>query len=152
MCARRYVCTTISCRYVCTTISNMNIARACSSYGDFIDRGRLLTEKLVDQGYTIEKLKIYFRKFYRRYNDLLQHYNTPLSQSWCDLIFCWCVLHTPDLTSPDMTGYTVDSTVGAWTHQVKFTLPGHLFTHLGFPSVRVVFSVTFIPVFVMIMD
>ena len=25
-------------------------ARACSSYGDFIDRGRLLTQKIVDQG------------------------------------------------------------------------------------------------------
>ena len=63
-------------------------ARACSSYGDFIDRGRLLTKKLVDQGYTLEKLKIYFRKFYGRYNDLLQHYNTPLSQFLCDLVLC----------------------------------------------------------------
>ena len=43
--------------------------RACSSYGNFIDRGRILTRKLVDQGYTLEKLKIYFRKFYGRYND-----------------------------------------------------------------------------------
>ena len=32
-------------------------ARACSSYGDFIDTGRLLTKKLVDQGYTLAKLK-----------------------------------------------------------------------------------------------
>ena len=63
-------------------------ARACSSYGDFIDRRRLLTKKRVDQGYTLEKLKIYFRKFFGRYNDLLQHYNTPLSQFLCDLVLC----------------------------------------------------------------
>ena len=41
---------------------------------------------------------------------------------------------------------------GAWPHQVKFTLPRHLFTHLGFPSVRVVLSITFIPGFVIIME
>ena len=33
-------------------------ARACSSYGDFIDRRRLLTRKLLNQCYTLEKLKI----------------------------------------------------------------------------------------------
>ena len=38
--------------------------RACSSCVDFIDRGKLLTKKLVDQGYTLEKMKTYFRKFF----------------------------------------------------------------------------------------
>ena len=52
-------------------------------------------------------------------------------------------LHTPDLTSTDMTGYALDSTAGVWPQQMKFTLPGHLLTHLGFPSVRVVLSITF---------
>ena len=37
-------------------------------------------------------------------------------------------------------------------HNMWNTLPRHIFTHLAFPSVRVVFSVTFIPGFVMIMD
>ena len=63
--------------------------------------------------------------------DLVQNYNTPLSQ--CDLVICWCVLHTPDLISSDMTGYTLDSTASSWPHQVRFTLPGHLFIHLSFP-------------------
>ena len=36
--------------------------------------------------------------------------------------------------------------------QVKFTLPGYVFTHMGFPSVHVVLSITFVPGFVMIMD
>ena len=81
--------------------------------------------------YTFEKMKIYCRIYFSRYNDLLQHYNTPLSQFVCDLILCWCVLHTPDLTPPDMTGYTLDSVAGAWPQKVKFTLPEHLFI-LGF--------------------
>ena len=63
------------------------------------------------------------------------------------------MLHAPYLTSPDVAGYALDSTAGAWPQQVKFTLPRHLFTHLGFSSVRVVLmSITFIPGFVMIMD
>ena len=62
--------------------------RACSSYGDFIDRGRLLTKELIEQGYMLEKLKIYFRRFYGRYNNLVKHYNTPLSQLLCDLVLC----------------------------------------------------------------
>ena len=57
-----------------------------------------------------------------------------------------------DLVSPDMIGYTLDSTTGAWRHQVKFTLPGYLFTHLAFPELRVVLTVIFIPVFVVFMD
>ena len=44
------------------------------------------------EGYTLEKLKIYYQKFYGQYNDLL---------------------YTPDLTSPDMAGYTLDFMTGA---------------------------------------
>ena len=51
-----------------------------------------------------------------------------------------------------MTGYALDSTAGARPQQVKFTLPGHLFTHFGSASVRVVLSITFILGFVMIVD
>ena len=90
--------------------------------------------------------------FYGLNNDLVRHYNTSLSQFLCDLVLCWCVLHTPDLTSPDMTGFTFDSTADALPQQMKLTLPGHLFTHLGFQTVLVVLGVTFIPGVVMIMD
>ena len=41
----------------------------------FYRQSGLLTKKLVDQGYTLEKLKTYFKKFYGRYNDLVQFYN-----------------------------------------------------------------------------
>ena len=36
-----------------------------------LKEGRLLANKLVDQGYSLEKLTIYFRKFNGRCNDLL---------------------------------------------------------------------------------
>ena len=62
------------------------------------------------------------------------------------------MLHALYLTLPDVTVYALDSTAGAWTHQVNFTLSRHLFTHLGFPSVRDVLSITFINDFVLIMD
>ena len=43
------------------------------------------------------------------------------------------MIHTQDLTSPGMTGGIRDSTAGAWSQQVMFTLPGHIFMHFGFP-------------------
>ena len=49
-------------------------------------------------------------------------------------------------------GYTLDSMAGARPQQVNFTLPWHIFTHLGFPSVHVVLGITFIIGVVMIMD
>ena len=44
-----------------------------------------------------------------------------------------CYIH---LTSLYMTtcSYTLDSTVGALPKQMEITLPGYLFTHLGFPE------------------
>ena len=56
------------------------------------------------------------------------------------------------MTSPNVTGYVLNSTASAWPQHVKFTLPEHLSRHLDFPSVRVAWSVTFILGFVMIMD
>ena len=44
------------------------------------------------------------------------------------------LLHPLNLISPDVTGYALDSRTGAWPQQVKFTLPGNLFTYLGFPE------------------
>jgi hypothetical protein len=42
-------------------------ARACFAYEDFSKRGRLLTNKLMLQGYNESRLKSSFRKFYGRY-------------------------------------------------------------------------------------
>ena len=99
----------------------ISYAWACSSYADFIDRGRILTKNLLN------KIEDSFMI------DAMLYYNIPILpfRSFvcvCDLVLFWCVLRIPVLTSPDMTGYALDST------QVQFALLGHLFTHLGFPE------------------
>ena len=59
----------------------------------------------------------------------------PFRNFVCDLVLYWCVLHTPDLTSPDMTGYTLDSMADVWPHHLSCSpICGRLFTHLGFPK------------------
>jgi hypothetical protein len=50
-------------------------ARACFACEDFSKRGRLLTNKLMLQGY----IKSSFRKFYDRYNDFVCDYKLPLA-------------------------------------------------------------------------
>ena len=77
----------------------------------------------------------------------------PPFHIFCVPVLCWCVLDTPDFNSSDMTRYILDSTAGAWSHNVKFTLPVYPGTHTWvFPSVRVVLNVTFVPGFVMFVD
>ena len=49
-------------------------ARACSSYCDSICRGKALTVKRLEQGYVNNRLKVYSKKFYGRYNDLMSSY------------------------------------------------------------------------------
>jgi hypothetical protein len=46
-------------------------ARACYTYDQFLSRGRLLTNKLLLQGFLQSRLMSAFRKFYHRYNDLI---------------------------------------------------------------------------------
>ena len=46
-------------------------SRACGSYQDFLDRGLLLTRKLLNQGFLLVKLKSSLRKFYGRHHDLV---------------------------------------------------------------------------------
>ena len=60
-------------------------ARACSSYCDFVYRGNALTNKLLKQGYVKNKLKVYARKFYGRYSDLMSPYQMSLTQVLSDL-------------------------------------------------------------------
>ena len=68
----------------------------------------------------------------------------------CDLVLCWCMLHTED-----MTGNTLVYTTGMWPQQVwlHVTLPGHPFTHFTwvFTNACVVLNVIFPPRFVMLM-
>ena len=52
-------------------------ARACSAYDQFLNRGKLLTDKLLLQGFQQSRLMAAFRKFYGRYNNLIHQYDLP---------------------------------------------------------------------------
>ena len=59
--------------------------RACGSYQDFLNRGLLLTRKLLNQGFLLAKLKSSLRKFYCRHHDLVNCYGISVSQMTTDM-------------------------------------------------------------------
>ena len=59
--------------------------RACGSYQDFLDRGLLLTRKLLKQGFLLVKLKSSLRKCSGRHNDLVDRYGISMSQMTTDI-------------------------------------------------------------------
>jgi hypothetical protein len=60
------------CKTLATYISQLiRYSRACGSYQDFLDRGLLLTRKLLNQGFLLVKLKSSLRKFYSRHHNLV---------------------------------------------------------------------------------
>ena len=56
----------------------IRFARACSLVEDFNLRNRIITEKLLNQGYKFHKLRISFSKFYHRNLELIGKYNCSL--------------------------------------------------------------------------
>ena len=60
-------------------------SRACVSYHDFLDRGLLLTRKLLNQGFMMVKLKSSLRKFYGRHHNLVDRYGISASQMTTDM-------------------------------------------------------------------
>ena len=60
-------------------------SRDCGSYQDFLDRGLLLTRKLLNQGFLLVKLKSSLRKFYGRHHDLVDRYGISASQITMDM-------------------------------------------------------------------
>ena len=61
-------------------------ARACYNYEDFVDRGKLLTSKLLSQGYRRAKLVSTLKKFYGRCHDLVDPYCVAASKLVSDLM------------------------------------------------------------------
>ena len=59
-------------------------SRACISYHNFIDRGLLLTRKLLNQEFQMVKFKSSFRKFYGRHHELVDCYGITVSQMVLD--------------------------------------------------------------------
>ena len=56
----------------------IRFARASSFVADFNTRNKLLTQKLLKQGYQYHKLRKTFSKFYRRYYDLISKFQIRL--------------------------------------------------------------------------
>ena len=56
----------------------IRFARASSYVADFNIRNKLLTQKLLKQGYGYHKLQKTFSKFYRRYYDLISKFQVRL--------------------------------------------------------------------------
>ena len=69
-------------------------ARACSAYDQFLNRGKLLTDKLLLQGFQQSRLKAAFRKFYGRYNNLLYQYDLHVSLSQMPVSYTHLTLPT----------------------------------------------------------
>ena len=61
-------------------------SRACGSYHDFLDRGLLLTRKLLNQGFLLAKLKSSLRTFFDRHHDLVDRYGISVSQMTTDML------------------------------------------------------------------
>ena len=55
-------------------------ARACSNYQDFMERGKVLTTKLLSQGYQKTELVATFKKFCGRHHNLVNPYNVAVSR------------------------------------------------------------------------
>ena len=57
----------------------IRFARASSHVADFNTHNKLLTQKLLKQGYQYHKLRKTFSKFYRRYYDLISKFQIGLT-------------------------------------------------------------------------
>ena len=55
-------------------------ARAYCKYQNFVDRAKLLTNKLLSQGYRKTKLVSTVKKFYGRHHDLVDPYSAAVSK------------------------------------------------------------------------
>jgi len=64
----------------------LNLMRS-GSYQDFLDRGLLLTRKLLNQRFLLLKLKSSLVKLYVRHHDLIGRYEISVSQMTTDMFY-----------------------------------------------------------------
>ena len=88
-------------KFMCATygvyISQLiRICRICDNYSSFLSRHKLLTERLVRQGFWYNKLCITFKKFARRYNVLISKYGVSIRAHVTEGI-CIPLVAKPDL-------------------------------------------------------
>ena len=110
---------------------------ACGSHQDFLDRGLLLTRKLLHQAFLLVKLKSSLRQFYGRHHDLVDRYVICVTN---DHGYVPLVTNT-SRSSPHsqlITGFVTRLT---WrvslVDQELLTLPEHMSSSLVFSGVRV---------------
>ena len=60
-------------------------SRACDLYSDFLNRAKLLSQKLLSQGYVQPLLISSLQKFYGRHHDLIDRYDVSISQMKLDI-------------------------------------------------------------------
>ena len=65
----------------------IRFARASSHVTDLNNRNKLLTAKLLKQGYRYHKLRKAFSKFYRRHFELIEKYHVSLKKNLCNKLF-----------------------------------------------------------------
>ena len=90
----------------------IRFARASSCVTDFNTRNKLLTQKLLKQGYRYHKLRKTFSKFYRRYFDLISKFQVGLKS-----------LLRQGLSEPDFYGdlvYKLKKIVGSNNFSAQF--------------------------------
>ena len=90
----------------------IRFARASSYVADFNTRNKLLTQKLLKQGYRYHKLRKTFSKFYRRYYDLISKFQVGLKS-----------LLGQGLSEPDFYGdlvYKLKKIVGSNNFSAQF--------------------------------
>ena len=115
----------------------MQYSRASGSYQDFLDRGLLLTRKLLNQGFLLVKLKSSLRKFYGRHHDLVDHYGISVSQMTMNMFHLWYTSQSfPH--SWLITGFVTRLTRRVpLVEQELLTFPEHLSSPPVFSGVRV---------------
>jgi hypothetical protein len=77
----------------------------CSTYDQFLSRSRLLTDKLMLQGFLQSRLMSAVCKFYDRYNVLIHNHKLSLSHMFSDIFHTnsYTVLGTLNLTADNST-------------------------------------------------
>jgi hypothetical protein len=115
---------------------------ACSAYDQFLSQGRLLTDRLMVQGFLPSRLMSAFRKSYGLYNELVYNNKLSVSQMLSDILYTnsnavrsW---HTDfDGGSLRILDLKTEITAGVTDQQGMLTPPRHLIPLPVYPGVLV---------------
>ena len=95
----------------------IHYARTCSNYQDFLEWGKVLTTKLLSQGYQKTKPVATLKKLYGRHHDLVIPYNVAVSRIVSDVFASDAPL--VDFPVPDIRFYRYFLRSGLWAWWAK---------------------------------